>query len=146
MTAHPDEVWQRRALAGSEDAGPGARQRRLVAVDGDHWCGTVTVLITEPGEVSFMGETPRECIADVVAAYVTPGARGNGDIQALLDAAAEWALVQGVPKLQLFVHAQNLRAQRAYAKSGFVFTGEAADIDESHELKMTRPLGTPAVG
>ena len=143
--AHPDEVWQRRALAGSEDAGPRARQRCLVAVDGDRWCGTLTVLITEPEEVSFIGETTSKRIADVVAVYVTPAARGNGVIQALLDAAAEWALAQRVPKLQLFVHTQNLRAQRAYAKSGFEFTGEATNIDESHELKMTRPLRAPAL-
>ena len=101
------------------------------------------MLITEPGEASFIGETSRQRIADLVAVYVTPAARGTGVIQALLDAAAEWALTQEVPKLQLFVHAQNLRAQRAYAKSGFAFTGESATIDESHELKMTRPLRAP---
>lgn len=142
--AHPDELWQRRALAGSEDAGRGARQRSLVALDGDRWCGTLTVLITEPGEGSFIGETPSERTADVVAVYVSPSVRGSGIIEALLEAAADWASSQGILALQLFVHAQNLRAQRAYEKSGFAFTGEALELGENRELKMMRPIEAAA--
>lgn len=140
--AQPDELWQQRALAGSENAGPGARQRSIVAVHGVSWFGTLTVLITEAGETDFTGRNLGERTVDVVAVYVSSSARGSGVIQALLDAAADWASAEGFRELQLFVHARNLRAQRAYEKSGFAFTGETLELGASLEYKMVRALSS----
>jgi GNAT superfamily N-acetyltransferase len=134
--AQPDELWQTRARAGSESAGTDARQRTIIAAEGVRWCGTLTVLVTEAGETDFTGKVLADQTANVVSVYVSPGARGSGAIQALLDAAADWASAQGLAQLQLFVHEQNGRAQRAYEKSGFVFAGPSPG--EHDELKMVR--------
>jgi hypothetical protein len=72
-----DDVWQERALAGSQSAGPGARQRTLIAVDHDSWLGTLTVLVTEVGEKSYAGKVLTTRTADVVGVYVAPGGAGH---------------------------------------------------------------------
>jgi ribosomal protein S18 acetylase RimI-like enzyme len=140
VAAHPDELWQARARAGSEDAGTDARQRSFVAVDGETWLGTLTVLIADAGDADYTGHVLTARAADVVGVYVSPSARGRGIVQALLDAAAEWTCARGLPELRLLVHAQNPRARRAYEKSGFALTGEVVEIGTELELAMVRPL------
>lgn len=136
-----DEDWRKRAWASSEIAAPSPRQRALVAVDDDDtWLGTLTVLVTEAGEKDFAGSSLSSRTADVVGVYVTPTARGSGVIQALLSAAADWTAAQGILHLQLFVHEHNPRAQRAYEKSGFRFTGETHEFGIGRDLRMVRAL------
>ncbi|MFC4245047.1 GNAT family N-acetyltransferase [Gryllotalpicola reticulitermitis] len=137
-----DEVWQKRAWASSESADPSARQRALVAVDDGKWLGTLTVLVTAAGQKDYAGRVLPARTADVVGVYVTPAARGNGVVQALLEAAADWAAAQGISHLQLFVHEHNPRAQRAYEKSGFLLTDEAHDFGNGSDLRMVRVLST----
>lgn len=69
--------------------------------------------------------------------YVRPEARGGAVLSALVDAVEAWA---GEP-LMLEVHADNVRARRAYEKLGFALTGEKrpdAGIDGGDLLSMAR--------
>jgi GNAT superfamily N-acetyltransferase len=138
--AQPDEFWKGRARSASEDAGDGAAQRTFVATQDGRWLGTATVLITEAGAKDFTGRRAASRVADLVAVYVTRAARGAGVIQALMDAASAWAATRGLAELQLYVNAQNPRAQRAYEKSGFTRTGDELRLGDAVELRMVRPV------
>ncbi|MGB8649154.1 MAG: GNAT family N-acetyltransferase [Mycobacteriales bacterium] len=68
--------------------------------------------------------------------YVRPSARGAGVLAALVEVVAGWAAPD---PLLLDVHEDNARARRAYAKLGFVETGErrpGAGIDGRDLLRM----------
>lgn len=138
--AQPDELWQQRALAGSEQAGGHPRQRSLVAVGGEEWVGGLTVIIRRVGDRGLSGHIVTAREAEVVGVYVSPHARGRGAVQALLDAAAEWAATRNLSEVQLFVHEANRRAQRAYEKAGFTLTGESVILSAGRELKMVRTV------
>ena len=69
---------------------------QFVAEAGRDWVGTVTVLVPEPGSVGLL--RPALAVdgrALVVAVYVRPSHRGRGVLDALMDAAAEWAAAAG---------------------------------------------------
>jgi GNAT superfamily N-acetyltransferase len=106
--------WRHRtARIGNENA-------RFAAIDesGD-WIGTMGgYLDKEVGGPMLYG------------VYVTPRYRGDafGVTDALLSTVEEWA-VDYAPTLWLDVHADNLRAQAAYAKRGFVMTGKTLPYD-----------------
>ncbi|WP_424935765.1 MULTISPECIES: GNAT family N-acetyltransferase [Bacteria] len=133
-TAQPEDFWQaraRRAAAGDE-----AAQFVAVAED-DEWFGTATVLVTD--------ERRALRTALVVGVYVAEGHRGEGTVDALLDACAAWATDRGFAELVLEVHVDNARASAAYERCGFVRTGEITELANGHEHVMTRPLH-PVVG
>ncbi|HWT33223.1 MAG TPA: GNAT family N-acetyltransferase [Microbacterium sp.] len=139
--AQPDELWQQRALAGSEQAGGRPRQRSLVAVGGDdEWVGGLTVIIRRVGDRGLSGHIVTAREAEIVGVYVSPYARGRGAVQALLDAAAAWTETQSLAEVQLFVHEANARARRAYEKAGFALTGESVVLSAGRELKMIRAV------
>lgn len=74
--------------------------------------------------------------------YVTPTQRGNGILEALVDAVAAWSRRSGRPRLELEVVTTNERAVRAYQKLGFRVDGETAPhptIPTMRELRMVRP-------
>lgn len=76
-------------------------------------------------------------------AFVRPAVRGQGIMEAMVDAVVAWA---GPEPLLLHVHEDNLRAQRAYLRVGFVFTGErkvGGGIDGRDLLEMRRPAPAP---
>jgi GNAT superfamily N-acetyltransferase len=72
--------------------------------------------------------------------YVTPRARGDGVLAALVEAVAGWAAPD---LLTLEVHEDNARAHRAYAKLGFVETGRRRphplDGRDLVQMQMRRP-------
>lgn len=73
------------------------------------------------------------------AVYVTPGARGRGVLELLVDRVAAWAAPD---PLVLEVHVDNARAHRAYVRLGFTETGErtlGGGIDGGDLLRMQRP-------
>jgi ribosomal protein S18 acetylase RimI-like enzyme len=72
--------------------------------------------------------------------YVRPSQRGRGILEALMDAAAEWALANGQSELALDVHEHNARAQRAYSRAGFARTGRSSEGPNGVELEMVREL------
>ncbi|MBC7813121.1 MAG: GNAT family N-acetyltransferase [Burkholderiales bacterium] len=59
---------------------------------------------------------------EVEALYVAPSHRGMGIAQRLLDQAYQWAEVQGLSRVQLYVTASNERAQSVYTDQGFSVT------------------------
>ena len=126
-SAQPDSFWQERAANAAGDASAA----QLVAVtDAGAWVGSVTVL-------------PHRELRDaglVVGVFVADGHRGAGVIDALLDAAAEWARGRGLSDLLLEVHVDNDRAQSVYARSGFVRSGEVETAGFGREWVMRRAL------
>jgi ribosomal protein S18 acetylase RimI-like enzyme len=59
----------------------------------------------------------------VFAVYVTPGLRGTGVVDQLVEAVADWSRTEGRPLLGLEVLVGNERAIRAYQRLGFLDTG-----------------------
>ena len=134
--ARPDEYWQERT-AGAALSGSAAQ---FIAEAGRDWVGTVTVLIPEVGSEDYFGRVAVEGRALVVAVYVRASHRGRGTLDALMDAAAEWATASGQSEIALDVHEDNARAQRAYARLGFTATGVTSDGPHGAELEMVRVL------
>jgi GNAT superfamily N-acetyltransferase len=52
--------------------------------------------------------------------FVLPAYRGMGVNQAILDALKEWSRARNIFEMRLEVYADNVRAKRAYEKTGFV--------------------------
>ena len=88
------------------------------------------------GQASGMvGEDGR---AELISMWVSPGARGTGIADALVEAVAEWAEGVGASEIRLSVRRANDRAIRRYLRSGFVHIDEPGD--EPAELAMVRRL------
>jgi GNAT superfamily N-acetyltransferase len=134
--AQPDGFWQERT-AGAALSDSAAQ---FVAEAGRDWVGTVTVLIPEPAATDYFGRPAVQGRALLVAVYVRPSHRGRGTLDALMDAAAEWARGAGETELVLDVHEDNIPAQRAYARLGFVATGRTSEAPSGTELEMVRGL------
>ncbi|WP_102192152.1 GNAT family N-acetyltransferase [Microbacterium aurantiacum] len=134
--AHPDEFWQQRAALGS--AGDAVAQ--FIAEAAGEWIGTVTVIRWELGASDHHDREVTEPRGDVVGVYVRPGQRGAGIVDALLNAAADWASTLGDGALTLDVHVDNARAQAAYRRAGFVDTGLRFTGAIGPELEMRRAL------
>ena len=134
--AQPDEYWQERT-AGVALSGSAAQ---FIAEAGRDWVGTVTVLIPEVESEDYFGRVAVKGRALIVAVYVRPSHRGRGTLDALMDAAAEWATSSGQSEIALDVHEDNARAQRAYVRLGFTTTGVTSDGPNGAELEMVRAL------
>jgi ribosomal protein S18 acetylase RimI-like enzyme len=59
---------------------------------------------------------------EVEALYIASGYRRKGIAQRLLNRAYQWAEAQGLPRVQLYVTASNVRAQSVYTDQGFTIT------------------------
>ena len=105
----PDEAWRARAARGAE----GGDSFQVMA-----WDGTRPVANC----VCFL----RDGAAWLAAVYITPGHRGQGLLDQLVDRCAGWGREQGRTVLRLEVHEDNARAKAAYARLGFRDTGERA--------------------
>ena len=134
--AHPAEFWQDRAA----NAATGDSVAQFVAERGDEWIGTVTVIRWKAGDTDHHGRTVSPARGDVVGVYVRPQSRAGGVVDALLGAAADWARGLGDGALALDVHVDNLRAQAAYRRAGYVETGLRFTGSIGPELEMSRAL------
>ncbi|WP_208615942.1 GNAT family N-acetyltransferase [Streptomyces cellostaticus] len=119
--ARPDSFYQERAERSGEGS-TGAQQFIAEAPDGT-WAGMTTVLIEEAGTKDWAGYPVERRQGHVVGVFVRPEHRGNGLIEALLDAGTGWAWQQRTERVRLLVHEDNARAQGAYRKAGFVPSG-----------------------
>jgi GNAT superfamily N-acetyltransferase len=113
----------------------------------------VRAWVTEPDRALFVAERDGAPIGHLgavdelgytglVMVYVSPAARGQGVLKALVDAAAEWSKRAGEEKLLLEVMERNHRAIRAYEKLGFTASGNRHPhpyLTPFMELEMTRP-------
>lgn len=134
--AQPAEFWQERtaAVALSDSA------VQFVAEIGRDWVGTVTVLVPESGSAGDTDSPASGSRARLVAVYVRPSHRGRGVLEAMVDAAADWARGAGETELSLDVNEANTRARRAYTRLGFVPTGGSSHGPNGTELEMVLGL------
>jgi RimJ/RimL family protein N-acetyltransferase len=91
------------------------------------------------GMVGVAPSTEDSSRAVIFAMWVAPDARGSGAADALIAAAVSWAAEQGCASVGLEVAAGNARAERAYARNGFVVVDEPTLTQCG--LAMRRPCG-----
>lgn len=137
--ARDDAFWQGRTAG----AALGEDAAQFVAIAGAdataRWVGTATVLLRAVGSRNHLGVEITEPRADVVGVYLAPAHRGAGILDLLFRQIADWAAERGIGALHLDVHADNLRAQAAYRKSGFAPTGVTFTSVIGPEIEMRRP-------
>jgi GNAT superfamily N-acetyltransferase len=124
--AKDDGSWQARAARGAEG---GDCFQVLALADGRAVASSVCFL--EDGEAWLAG------------VYVSPAFRGAGLLGRLVEQCAGWARERGSTRLLLEVHEANPRARAAYARLGFVPTGETRPYPLEAggcELTMALPL------
>jgi GNAT superfamily N-acetyltransferase len=124
-SAHPDSFWQER----TDRASDGDAAAQFIAESGDQWIGSLSVLRTDASSGNITG------------VYVRAEHRGRGVIDALFEAAADWARSLGDDRLTLDVHTDNERAQGAYRRLGFEASGHRFTGPIGPELQMARALG-----
>ena len=135
--AKPDSFWQERAAGSSAGAGADARARQFVAVaDDGTWVGTSVALLENAGDTDFEGEPIAHTGAHIVGVYLNPAHRGSGVIERLFAACVDWCTARGHERVRLYVHADNARAQGAYAKCGFVASGREVNGALGREIEM----------
>jgi GNAT superfamily N-acetyltransferase len=142
--AEPESFWRGRA----EGASGGTRVRQFVAEGpGGVWGGTVTVLVEEAGGEDVFGVPVRQRQAHLVGVFVRPEFRGSGAIDALFEAAVEWAVsVAEVARVRLYVHEDNVRAEGFYRRFGFVRSGVTAPMkDDPSKTEVEMVLDRPEV-
>lgn len=132
----PESFWQDRAVS----AALSDQVAQFIAEERRDWVGTVTVLIPDTGSLDSLGRVHPEGRAQLVAVYVRDSHRGRGILAAMVDAASDWVRASGCRELALDVHEQNGRAQRAYARLGFIDTGVRSPVDNGVEYEMVRAL------
>ncbi|UWE10538.1 GNAT family N-acetyltransferase [Actinacidiphila bryophytorum] len=144
--AEPDSFWQDRAGRAS-----GTRVRQFVAEGpGGVWGGTVSVLVEEAGSDDVFGVPVRQRQAHVVGVFVRPEHRGSGVIDALFEAAVEWATsVAQATRVRLYVHEDNVRAEAFYRRFGFVRSGVTAPMKDDPaktevEMVLAHPEAPPS--
>lgn len=130
--ARDDTFWQERTAG----AALGDTAAQFVAVHGDDWVGTATVLLREAGDRDYFDRPIAAPRADVVGVYLAPSHRGTGILDRLFDAARAWCAERGIDALTLDVHTDNARAQAAYRKAGFVATGVTYTSTAGLEIEM----------
>ncbi|CAL4859750.1 GNAT family N-acetyltransferase [Microbacterium sp. MM2322] len=137
--ARSDDFWQMRA-AGAAIGENAAQFVAVVAGDaGETWVGSVSVLLRAPGDTDTVGRAVSAPQADLVGVFVDADHRGQGVLDALVEAASAWAVAVGADGLTLEVHVDNARAQAAYRRLGFIPTGLVVDVDAGREIQMHRP-------
>jgi GNAT superfamily N-acetyltransferase len=66
--------------------------------------------------------------AELIAMFVTPGARGRGIGAKLVDAQLAWARAEGFAYVRLMVNLDQGSALRLYERCGFRDTGERSPL------------------
>ena len=74
----------------------------------------------------------------LISMWVRPARRGQRLAERLLTAVRDWALGQGADKLSLWVADGNNEAARAYARAGFVPTGERQPLPSDPDVGEER--------
>jgi ribosomal protein S18 acetylase RimI-like enzyme len=85
--------------------------------------GYAMVVLGEPSDPDAAAAVTARPTAELSKIYVVEGNHGQGIAPALLDASIDFAREAGARTLWLGVNQENERANRFYAKSGFVQVG-----------------------
>lgn len=94
----------------------------LLAEDGAP-LGYAMLVAGEPADDDVRAAVAARPTVELSKIYVLPAAHGTGAAGALMAAGLAWAAESGAASVWLGVNQQNARAQRFYAKSGFVVVG-----------------------
>ncbi|HEY8736391.1 MAG TPA: GNAT family N-acetyltransferase [Candidatus Dormibacteraeota bacterium] len=82
--------------------------------------------------------------AELISMWVAPRFRGTGVGSQLVSAVLDWALAKGFHTVHLWVAAENLAAERRYARHGFTRTGATQPVTAGRpdrcEFAMARRL------
>lgn len=88
----------------------------------------------------------RDGAVELYSMWVSPHARGTGVGALLIEEVIAWAGEEGHPKVELWVADGNDPAERLYARTGFLMTGEIQphpNNPDLHERLMVRRAGSP---
>ncbi len=137
--SRPDEFWEQRAAMAPPEAPSDGVARQFVALTNDGtWIGATTVIAQRQGETDHRGREIRVSGGILVGIYVDPDYRGRRIADALIESALEWIREQRLGRAVLFVHADNVRARRAYERAGFLPTGVTSTGPIGPEIEMAR--------
>lgn len=120
----------------------GKVSRQIVAIDGNQWIGSVSGILETPGLKDFEGHIIETFGAHLVGVWLAPEYRGQSLAQRMIEHIMDWARSLGVQQVRLYVHSENLRAQQAYAKAGFIPSAKTTVSIIGPEIEMIRPLAT----
>jgi GNAT superfamily N-acetyltransferase len=134
--AQPEEFWHDRAAT----AARGETVNHVIAFDGETPVGQVVALLETPGADDWAGRPIEAVQVHLVGVYVAPSHRGSGLLARLVEDQLAWGRERGVARMRLYVHTDNVRAQAAYGKLGFMPTGVTAEVAAGTELEMVRRL------
>lgn len=97
---------------------------------------------TPVGIVAGVPDYAAADVANLVAMWVDPGARGTGAADELIAEVIRWAEGAGYRAMSLHATEGNVRAERAYQRHGFQRTGRTfpRERDGSTEVEMARLL------
>lgn len=124
---------------GLSEAGWRRRMRQrttFVATAGNDPIGMVSV-----------GRSERAGAAELISMWVDLGWRGRSVGDRLVEAVIRWAAEHGQTAVQLWVADGNERAERLYARNGFIRTGRTQPMGSGHanrlecEMLFARPPG-----
>ena len=124
----------------------GSTYEREVGADEDNWRTRLG------GRAQFVAELDGKvvgtagCIASddttsaaLISMWVSPGARGKGAGEALVNAVLDWARNEGFVAVFLWVTVGNAPAEKLYARCGFTRTGATQPVrpaESRMELEM----------
>jgi GNAT superfamily N-acetyltransferase len=91
---------------------------------------------SEPAGIAGVYE--EDGVADIVAMWVRPTARGKGVGEALLAAAGDWAKAHDYDTVYLWVTESNSPARRLYVRCGFTATGDRQPLPSDPSLTESR--------
>lgn len=123
----------------------GSTYEREVAFDDERWAARLApdanphFAVDDVGLAAGMRDGD---VADLVALWVDPAARGTGVADALVAAVLDWARSEGLATVRLHVTAGNAAAERVYARHGFAPTGTTyvRERDGRDVLELEAPL------
>jgi diamine N-acetyltransferase len=120
-----------------------ADRRVLLAEQDGIRLGYAMLVRGEPQDADVRAALTLRPTVELSKIYVLPEAHGTGAARALMDASLDRARSLGAAGAWLGVNQQNARAQRFYAKSGFVHVGTKRFLvggDYEDDFVLERPL------
>ena len=115
----------------------------LVARDGNTVVGYAMLIHGVPDDADVQRAVTLRPAVELSKIYVLPSSHGGTVSAALMAVAVEHAIQHGAASMWLGVNEQNQRAQRFYAKQGFVVTGTKSfqlGANLEHDFVLTRAL------
>ncbi|WP_246202762.1 GNAT family N-acetyltransferase [Sphingomonas lacunae] len=77
-----------------------------------------------PNDLPLVDGDQNDAVRELHQLYLLPAAKGTGMADFLMNWGVEWARAEGARSLYLSVYFENIRAQKFYARHGFVEIGK----------------------